>query len=92
MDRPGPQEAGEIAEILAELPMDHPARIAFDRQRSAVQIMYLLIGKPALLDRVRQAHIKGLERKSQIRNVTDSDEPDARNILRRRAYNNIHFP
>lgn len=77
MDRPDDQETREIATILAELPTDHPARIALAKHRATVQIMFLLIGKPALLEQVRRVHNRGLERQARLRSAVGSREQES---------------
>jgi hypothetical protein len=73
-----PDEEHQLAAILAELAADHPACMAFARNRATVQIMYLLIGEPLILARIACAHSQGLERQRLKRQVAISVHPGLR--------------
>jgi hypothetical protein len=77
MNRPDEEEVREITAILAELPPNHPARVALASNRTTVQIMYLLIGRPSLLHRVTRAHNEGLKRQRGRMGFQSSDNESA---------------
>lgn len=61
------QERVEVAEILSELPSDHPARMALADGARTVEVARLLNDQPDLLERLKRAFLAGWHR------VLDSD-------------------
>ena len=68
------RQRGEVGEILRCLPIDHPARVAYQLGQGPIAISHLLSDK-ALVQRITVAFVDGLSR--SFRRAGDMTEPGA---------------
>ena len=45
----------EVEQILADLPVHHPARMKFAEGRPTAELAYLMLDRPALMERMKQS-------------------------------------
>jgi len=69
------KQRSEVGQILRGLPVDHPARVAYQLGKGPIAISHLLNDR-ALLQRITVAFVDGLKR--SLRPATDTAEPGPR--------------
>lgn len=45
----------EVKQILADLPVHHPARMKFAEGRPTAELAYLMLDRPVLMERMKQS-------------------------------------
>lgn len=60
------EEHAAIAAALAELPADHPARVAYEDHADTIRLTHL-VGRQDLADRLAEAFLDGYDRMRRAR-------------------------